>query len=121
MASKTRSRQLNLIRAHRKRSALTQDEVGFLLGSQKGSKVSRYEQLTRLPELRTALAFEAIFKRSVSELFPGLFQMVKAAVKERAKVLAKRVFQGKSKSLLAQKRKSVSSIISDEKNKGEKK
>lgn len=114
-------RQLNLLRSHRKRSALSQDEVAFLLGSQNGSKVSRYEQLTRKPELETALAYEIIFNCPVSELFPELFEKVKAAVKERANTLAKRVLQASSKSLLSRKRKSVSNIINEEKIKGDKK
>ena len=114
------SRHLNLLRARRERSALSQQESAFLLGTQNGSKVSRYEQLTREPVLRTALAYEVIFKCPVSELFPGLFKKVKAVVQERAKVLAKRALQGSSKSLLAQKRKSVADIINLEKKKGEK-
>jgi transcriptional regulator with XRE-family HTH domain len=111
------SRHLNLLRARRKRSALSQREIAFLLGAHNGSKVSRYEQLTREPELKTALAYEVIFKCPVSELFPGLFKKVKAVVQERAKVLAKRALQGNSKSLLAQKRKSVANIINQEKKK----
>jgi len=103
----SKRRHLNLLRAHRKRSALTQNEVAFLLGGHNGSKVSRYEQLTREPELKTALAFQVIFKKPVSILFPGLFEKIKSAVRERARVLAKRVLQGASKSLLAQKQKSV--------------
>jgi hypothetical protein len=91
------------------------------MGAYNGSKVSRYEQLTREPELRTALAYEVIFKCPVSELFPGLFKKVKAVVQERAKVLAKRVLQGSSKPLLAQKRKSVANIISENKKKCDKK
>lgn len=106
----SKRRHLNLLRAHRKRSALSQDEVAFLLGSHNGSKVSRYEQLTREPELKTALAFQVIFKKPVSTLFPGLFEKIKAAVQERARVLAKKVLQGSSKALLAQKRRSVPTL-----------
>jgi|SRR3954468_7455249 len=121
MNSKPPSRHLNLLRAHRKRSALSQDEIAFLLGAQNGSKVCRYEQMMREPKLKTALAYEAIFNCPVADLFPGLFAKVKAAVQARAKTLVKRALQGNSKSLLAQKRKSVSGIISQEKKKGDKK
>jgi|SRR3954464_9376529 len=117
----SKPRHLNLLRAHRKRAALSQDEIAFLLGVQNGSKVSRYEQLLREPKLKTALAFEAIFDCAVSSLFPALFSKVKAAVQERAKTLAKRALQGNSKSLIAQKRKSVSEIINKEKKKSDKK
>jgi DNA-binding XRE family transcriptional regulator len=64
----------NHLRPHRKSLALSQDEVAFLLGNQNGAQVCRYEQFDRVPSLETALAFEAMFKKSVSELFPGLYQ-----------------------------------------------
>lgn len=50
----------------------------------------RYERFVRHPSLETALACEAIFKRSVSELFPGLYQKIERQVAERAKVLVER-------------------------------
>jgi transcriptional regulator with XRE-family HTH domain len=121
MKAKRSSRNLNFLRAHRKRSALSQDEIAFLLGAQNGSKVCRYEQMLREPKLKTALAYEAIFNCAVTELFPELYAKVKAAVQERAKTLAKRALQGNSKALRAQKRKPVSAIISQQKNKREKK
>ena len=115
------SRHINLLRAHRKQSALSQDEVAFLLGVQKGSKVSRYEQMTREPRLKTILAYEAIFSCPVAKLFPGLFAKIKAAVQARAKTLGRRAFVGTSKALADQKRKSISKIINQKKNDGEKK
>ena len=80
----------NYLRANRKRLALSQDEVAFLLGTRSGGKVCRYERFVRQPSLETALAYEAIFTRSVSELFPGLYQKVERDVAERAKILAAR-------------------------------
>ena len=80
----------NYLRANRKRLALSQDDVAFLLGTQSGAKVCRYERFVREPSLETALAYEAIFKRSVSELFGGLYQKVEREVTERAKILAER-------------------------------
>jgi len=68
-----RSRRLpNYLKAHRKHSGLSQDEVAFLLGCENGAKVSRYEKRRRLPPLETALACEAIFGVPVSELFAGV-------------------------------------------------
>jgi hypothetical protein len=121
MKSKPRSRQLNLLRAHRKRSAFSQDEIAFLSGALKGSKVSRHEQMTREPKLKAALAYEVIFDRPVAELFPALFEKIKASVQKRARILAKRALQGSSKALLAQKQKSVANIISQQKQKGDEK
>ncbi len=80
----------NYLRANRKRLALSQDEVAFLLGTKSGAKVCRYEMFVREPSLETALAFEVIFKRSVSELFGGLYQKAEREVAERAKILAQR-------------------------------
>src|SRR2546427_9119495 len=62
----------NYLRAYRKRSGLTQREVGFLLGCKNGAQVSRYEKRRRVPPLRMALACEAVFGVSVAELFAGM-------------------------------------------------
>src|ERR1039458_10278598 len=79
----------NYLRSNRKRLALSQGEVAFLLGTQSGAKVCRYERFVREPSLETALAFEAIFQRSVSELFPGLYQKVEQEVAARAKEIGR--------------------------------
>ena len=62
----------NYLRSHRRRSGLSQSEVAFLLGSEDGGQVSRYEKGHRLPTLRTALAFTTIFGVSLSILFSGI-------------------------------------------------
>lgn len=80
----------NYLRSNRKRLSLSQNEVAFLLGTQTGAQVSRYEQFAREPSLETALALEVIFQRSASELFGGLYQKVEREVIERAKILADR-------------------------------
>jgi len=99
----------NYLRANRKRLALSQDEAAFLLGSQSGAKVSRYECFMREPSLETALAYEVIFKRSVSELFDGLYQRIEAEVTARAKILAKRKF-GKQNQLTKRKIESIAEL-----------
>ena len=78
----------NYLRSNRKRLALSQDEVAFLLGAQGGGKVCRYERFARTPNLETALALEVIFQRPVSELLGGVYQKVETKVAKRAKVLA---------------------------------
>jgi transcriptional regulator with XRE-family HTH domain len=80
----------NYLRSNRKRLGLSQDEVAFLLGTQSGAKVCRYEKFTREPNLATALACEAIFQKPVRELFAGLYQEVEREVAGRAKVLTHR-------------------------------
>ena len=80
----------NYLRANRKRLALSQDDVAFLLGTRSGAKVCRYERFVREPSLQTALAYEAIFKKPVRELFGGLYQKAEREIAERAKILAER-------------------------------
>jgi hypothetical protein len=75
------------LRANRIRLALSQDEVAFLLGAQTGTQVSRHEHFACIPTLQNALAYEAMFKRSVNELFGGLYQEAEREVAERAKIL----------------------------------
>src|ERR1022692_2737361 len=50
----------NHLLSNRKRLALSQGEVAFLLGTESGAQVCRYEQFDRQPSLETALACEVI-------------------------------------------------------------
>jgi transcriptional regulator with XRE-family HTH domain len=77
----------NYLKSNRKRAALSQEEVAFLLGTESGTKVSRYETGRRQPSLDTALAFEALFGVSVRELFAGRFQKVEEDINNRAALL----------------------------------
>lgn len=80
----------NYLRANRKRLALSQSEVAFLLGVPTATKVSRHEQVMHAPTLEAALAYEVIFKRPVSEIFGNLYKKVELEVADRARVLAER-------------------------------
>lgn len=81
----------NYLRSHRKRTDLLQREVAFLLGYADGTLVSRHELGANLPDLRTALAYEAIFRAPVRELFLGEFGEVEASVRKRAARLIRQV------------------------------
>src|SRR4051812_49992914 len=105
---------LNYLLTYRKRSALSQEEVAYLLGSQSGAKVCRYERFFREPGLQTALAYEVIFDRSVSELFPALFEKTQVEVRERAKKLEEKEFGGSSSRLIARKREALAAILTRE-------
>jgi transcriptional regulator with XRE-family HTH domain len=78
----------NYLVRHRKSLGLSQADVAFLLGSKRGEKVSRHEAFVREPSLRDALAYEAIYKRTPSEIFDGLYHQIEREVAERAKSLA---------------------------------
>lgn len=77
----------NYLRTFRKRSALTQVDIAFLLGARSGAKVSRLERLSRFPNLKTAFACQVIFGVPADELFPGLYRDIASHLAERAKVL----------------------------------
>lgn len=79
----TSHRLQNYLRTYRRKSGLTQREVAFLLGGKNGAQLSRYEKQRRLPPLRTALAFEAIYKGPLAELFAGLRESVGHEISER--------------------------------------
>jgi transcriptional regulator with XRE-family HTH domain len=81
----------NYLRTFRKRAYLTQDELAFLLGTESGTRVSRYEQFDREPGLETALAYEIIFSESSDELFAGLYEQIAERVRDRAEQLVTRV------------------------------
>ena len=77
----------NRLRTCRKRSGLTQKEIAFLLGSQSGAQLSRYENLSREPSLATAFACQVVFCVPAHELFPGIYTVVESEVRRRAHVL----------------------------------
>lgn len=81
----------NYLLTHRKRLSLSQDDVAFLLGCMSGAKVSRYEQFRREPSFKTALAFEAIFRRPISELFAGMYEEVEKEVVARAEIMERSI------------------------------
>ena len=101
----------NYLRTHRKRSAFSQQELAFLLGSSSPTKVSRHELFERQPDLTTALAYEAIFGTPVSDLFAGLHQQIDREVIARAKVLARNLQNTPADRLTARKLEMLRLII----------
>jgi transcriptional regulator with XRE-family HTH domain len=73
----------NYLRSYRKKSGLTQSEVGFLLGRSNGAQISRYEKRRRLPPLEIALALEALLGVPVSQLFAGIHDSANADIRKR--------------------------------------
>jgi len=93
----------NYLRTYRKRAGLSQDELAFLLGSRSGAKVCRYEHLARRPNLRTAFAYEVIFRAPARELFAGLYQKVEKRTLGRARLLAEKLSAAKPDRITARK------------------
>lgn len=63
----------------------------MLLGAVSGTKVSRYENFTRMPGALTVFAFEIVFNQPASELFAGSYQVVRLAVQARARRMVKQL------------------------------
>ena len=101
----------NYLRSNRKRLVLSQDEVAFLLGTQSGTRVCRDERFNREPSLKTALAYEAIFRKPVHDLFKGLSKKIEGEIVGRAKTLARRIKKLKHDRLKARKLKAVEDIM----------
>lgn len=99
----------NYLRTYRMHSGLSQEEVAFLLGAASGAEVSRHESCERIPLLRTALAYEAIFGVPVAELFAGEHEKVEAEIRARAEALAQRVLIPGPRG--AQKRKALAHLL----------
>ena len=102
----------NYLRANRKRLALSQDEGAVLLGTNSGTKACRYERFSREPSLKTALECEAIFQRSVSELFSGMYRKAERDVAERAKMLIERPQATKATAQRTHKREALAALAS---------
>ena len=86
----------NYLRSYRKRTGLSQDDVAFLMGVESGAKVCRYERFARVPNLRTAFAYEVIFDTPASELFGGCYQQIEKQVTQRAIRLLRRITKNRS-------------------------
>lgn len=61
----------NYLRIHRKRTGLSQRDLGVILGYENEWQVSRHERSKAVPPLLVALAYEAIFGEPVSAIFAG--------------------------------------------------
>jgi len=60
----------------------------------RGAKVCRDEKFAHEPNLRIALAYEAIYRKPIRELFAGLYEHIEREVAGRAKLLTLRKDRG---------------------------
>ena len=70
------------LRFLRRKTGLSQRDLAQLLGIVTESQVSRHERSISPPSLPMAFAYEVVFRRPASDIFPGLFHTVEAAVSE---------------------------------------
>ena len=97
----------NYLKAHRRKSGLTQRDVGSLVGYRNPGQVSRHEQSQSLPPLVIALAYELIFRVPVSAIFVGIHGTLRKDIEHKLEQLEtelwKRDARGRSANLTAQK------------------
>ena len=75
------------LHTHRKRWALTQRELGILLGGIKRSTIGKVERFTRQPSREALIGCEYIFNTKAEEIFSALVGSVRTAVVLNAKTL----------------------------------
>ena len=83
MTATTTKRLANYLHVHRKKTGLTQREIGIIVGYLKEAAISRHERFHSLPPLLTALAYEAIFRVPIGDLYSGLRELVASGVEDR--------------------------------------
>ena len=79
------------LRFLRKQNGLSQKRLAEILGTVSESQVSRHERSSGLPTILAALAYQAVFQRPVSEIFPGLYHTVEIGIEERLTELAEKL------------------------------
>jgi hypothetical protein len=77
----------NHLRTHRRKSGLSQRQIGHLLGYPDEVQVSRHERAEAIPLLVIAFGYQAIFRVPVHILFPGVYESVWQSVEERLREL----------------------------------
>jgi DNA-binding XRE family transcriptional regulator len=73
----------NYLQVLRRKSGFSQNELALILGIVTESQLSRHERSASAPGLLAALAYEALFHKPVSEIFPGFYCTVSAGIEER--------------------------------------
>ena len=66
----------NYLRAHRRKTGLTQHDVARVLEYVNRDPISRHERLESTPSLLIALSYEVLYRVPVSEIFAGLAETV---------------------------------------------
>jgi transcriptional regulator with XRE-family HTH domain len=101
---------IHYLRNARRETGLSQSDMAALLGAPWKSKVSRYERRVALPPLQTALAYQAVTQKPVSQLFAGMYDTVAEGVKGRARDLLSRSGEANT-ALRARRKRSLERIL----------
>jgi transcriptional regulator with XRE-family HTH domain len=87
----------NYLRTHRRRTGLSQRELGYLLGYSDEGAVSRHEQSQTIPPLLSALGYEVIFRVPIAKLLPGIRLTVEQTMEARLLLLEQELQLGTGK------------------------
>lgn len=98
------------LRTHRRKWALTQKELAFLLGHKSATHVSRLEQGKRIPGTDVVLACEVLFGITPRSCFPHLYTGVEEAVHSRAAILHESLEKKTGKAAM-RKKEFLSSVL----------
>ena len=77
----------NYLRTHRTHLGLSKGRMSELLGLSQRGQLSAHEQGTAFPTFHTTMAYEAIFRMNMRELFAGEFLTVEQSVINRITAL----------------------------------
>lgn len=85
----------NYVRTFRQRSALSEEELAYLINQMSHTAVSYFETGDRVPTLEGVLALQVIFGIGPRDMFPGYYERVEDGVMRRAAQLLARL-EGKT-------------------------
>ncbi|MDD5544695.1 MAG: hypothetical protein PHX83_16130 [Acidobacteriia bacterium] len=101
----------NYLRTYRKKSAFSQREVAYLLGTRSDTKISRHECFARVPSLRTVFIYEVIYRVPARDLFVGVFERAHHETLKRVECLRQHLQNRPSDPVTTHKIKSLTSIL----------
>ena len=99
------------LRALRRRSALSQEDVAFLLGAFTGTRVSRHETGASTPPLEVVLAYEVIFGTAVADIYEDELGRIAKCIRKRAQTLHESLAHRRKDPLRNEKRAVLEKII----------
>jgi len=77
----------NYLRMYRKKSPLTQSDMGFLVGLKDLSNISRYEKGLRQATIEFLLNYHHIFEISIETFYESQSELIKEHLTERIQML----------------------------------
>ena len=75
------------LRSHRLKSGFSRRELAEIAGLLTKTQVARHERSNQLPSLIAALSYQAIFRISITDLFPGLYETIAQGIEDRLSAL----------------------------------